>query len=173
MESTAPGGELVIYDFNADGEKPKWVAENDGVMGGVSKGTGKVEGGTLVFRGELSLENNGGFASLQTDEGKWDLSGSKSAKIRVKGDGRTYQFRVATDAMHRGSRIDYAADFETKDGEWIEVTVPFSAMKPVWRGEKLDGPELDTKDIRQVRILLADKKAGPFLLAVDWIKTAG
>ncbi|MGB6222098.1 CIA30 family protein [Haloferula sp.] len=167
------GGETVLYDFEEDSKKPRWEVENDGVMGGVSKGEGKTVDGTLIFQGRLSLENDGGFASLQTEDGDWDLSKSKGIVLRVKGDGRSYQFRVATDARFKGSRIDYAAEFQTKKGEWIEVVVPFSDMEARWRGEKLDEPKLDLKNVEQLRIYLGDGKEGPFMLEVDWIKTSG
>lgn len=167
----AKGDEIVLYDFEGNSEKPKWTPENDGVMGGVSEGTGKIRNDSLIFEGRLSLENDGGFASLQTELGEWDLSGSKGVKLRVKGDGRSYQFRIATEARLNGSRIDYAADFETKDGEWIELMVLFSEMKPTWRGRKLDGPKLDLKKVEQLRILLGDKREGPFVLTIDWIAT--
>lgn len=160
-----------LYTFENEPEKPKWLPQNDGVMGGVSKETGEIKNGRLIFKGDLSLENNGGFASLQTQDANWNLTGTEGFKLRVKGDGRTYQFRVATTAKHRGSRIDYAADFETKDGKWIEVTIPVDEMKPTWRGRRLDGPELDLKNITQLRIFLGDKTPGPFLLSIDWIAT--
>lgn len=167
------GGEILLYDFEEDSNKPRWEVENDGVMGGISEGVGKTVDGRLIFKGSLSLENDGGFASLQTEDGDWDLSKSKGVVVRVKGDGRTYQFRVATDARFKGSRIDYAAEFATKKDEWIEVLVPFSDMKATWRGEKLDEPKLDLRSVEQLRIYLGDGKEGPFMLEVDWIKTSG
>ncbi len=162
--------EARLFNFETPAEVPTWRAENDGVMGGFSSGKGKIEGGSLIFSGELSLQKNGGFASLQTDDGLWNGGDAEGFTLRVKGDGRTYQFRVATEATHRGSRIDYKANFETVDEEWTEVTVRFADMIPSWRGQELDGPALDTSNLRQLRILLGDKKAGPFELRVDWIQ---
>ncbi len=158
-----------LYDFSESENQPKWLAENDGVMGGLSEGTGKVMNGSLIFSGKISLKNDGGFASLQTEPGTWDLSKYSGVKLRIKGDGRTYQFRMATDAKKNGSHIDYAADFETKEGEWTVVSVKFSDMKPTWRGEDLEGPELQLSKVEQLRILLGDGKEGEFLLEVDWI----
>lgn len=159
-----------LYDFHTNKEKPIWRAENDSVMGGVSEGRGEVVDGRLVFSGRISLENNGGFASLQTDDDRWKADGAEGFRLRVKGDGRTYQFRVATEATYRGSRIDYKAEFQTQKDEWTVADVRFTDMKPVWRGRNLDGPELDTSHLRQLRILLGDKKPGFFRLEVDWIE---
>ena len=41
-----------------------WRITNDGVMGGLSRSAVHTADGTLVFDGELSRENNGGFASV-------------------------------------------------------------------------------------------------------------
>ncbi len=41
---------------------------NDGVMGGLSKGDPAVsKQQKLVFKGGISLENNGGFSSIRTN----------------------------------------------------------------------------------------------------------
>jgi hypothetical protein len=56
-----------LFDFTgADAEKD-WQTVNDGVMGGVSVGKFQItDKKTLEFSGTLSLENNGGFASVRT-----------------------------------------------------------------------------------------------------------
>ena len=56
-----------LFDFtNADAAKA-WQNVNDGVMGGISEGKFKItDAKTMEFFGTLSLENNGGFASLRT-----------------------------------------------------------------------------------------------------------
>ena len=94
--------------FDGDAAEPKWTSQNDSVMGGVSKGGAVVRDGALAFTGSLSLENNGGFAQVRIQNLDRDLSGKKGVKLRVMGDGRTYQLRLATDARHRGSRISYS-----------------------------------------------------------------
>lgn len=127
-----------------------------------------IKHGTLHFRGNISLQNKGGFSSIRTN-GDYNFSGKEALIIRVKGDGRTYQVRLETDAQHKGSNISYGADFKTEIGKWIEVEIPFESLTPTWRGEKLDGPELILSDIGQIGILLGDKKAGRFSLEVDWI----
>ncbi len=159
-----------LYEFEDSDDGPKWLVENDDVMGGVSIGKGEIKDGSLHFSGKISLENNGGFASLQTADGDWDLHAFTRVVLRVKGDGRTYQFRMATNAKDRGSRIDYQGKFDTKADEFIEVSVPFSKMFPTWRGKTLDGPDLKLDNVRQLRVFLGDGKAGPFELIVDWIK---
>jgi monofunctional biosynthetic peptidoglycan transglycosylase len=125
----------------------------------------------ILFAGTLSLENNGGFSSVRTDDGPWDLSGTEGISLRVRGDGRTYQLRLSTDAEYRGDRIAYQAPFKTIKGKWAEVSVPFVNLTPSHHGEQLDGPEFNLSNVTEVGIILADKKAGDFALEVDWMKT--
>ena len=167
-EDNADGSVKHLMDFeNADGA-PKWFAVNDGVMGGLSKGGPEMKDGSLHFTGILSLENNGGFSSIRTD-GKYDFSGKKAIMVRVKGDGRKYQLRLATDARFRGSAVSYGAEFATEKGEWIEVKIPFGDLSPSWRGMKLDGPAFDASKVEEIGILIGDKKAGAFALELDRI----
>lgn len=159
-------------DFNHPENEPKWSSVNDGVMGGLSEGQATIENGVLIFEGALSLENNGGFASVRTPTvtNQYNFAGSDGLVLRVKGDGRSYQLRLSTDARHRGSLVSYQSQFETENEEWMEVRVPFQKMKPSWRGQMLSGHVLDASKVSQLGILIGDKKEGPFRLEVDWLK---
>lgn len=156
--------------FDGDVTEPKWTAQNDDVMGGVSKGGAAVIDGLLVFAGSLSLENNGGFAQVRIQNLGYDLSGKKGVKLRVMGDGRTYQLRLATDARHRGSRIAYSVAFRTTADKWTEVEVKFADLKPSHHGDALDGPPANLSQVEEMSFLIADKREGPFSLKVDWMK---
>jgi NADH dehydrogenase [ubiquinone] 1 alpha subcomplex assembly factor 1 len=158
-----------LIGFEDQATEPKWVAINDGVMGGLSKGGPEVKGGSLNFTGNLSLENNGGFSSIRTLGQKYDFSGKTAVVIRLKGDGRKYQLRLATDARFRGSAISYGAEFATEKEKWIEVKVPFDSLSPSWRGMKLKGPEFDSSKVEELGFLIGDKKSGEFEIEVDWI----
>ena len=158
-----------LIEFEDQATEPKWIAINDGVMGGLSKGGPEVKGGSLHFTGNLSLENNGGFSSIRTLGQKYDFSGKTAVVIRLKGDGRKYQLRLATDARFRGSAISYGAEFATEKEKWIEVKVPFDSLSPSWRGMKLKGPEFDSSKVEELGFLIGDKKSGEFEIEVDWI----
>jgi NADH dehydrogenase [ubiquinone] 1 alpha subcomplex assembly factor 1 len=158
-----------LIQFEGKAGEPKWITVNDGVMGGLSKGGPEVKDGSLYFTGTLSLENNGGFSSVRTAKANYDFTGKTALVMRVRGDGRKYQLRLATDALFRGSAISYGAEFATEKDKWIEVKVPFEALSPSWRGRKLDGPPLDLSKVDELGLLIGDKKAGPFAIGVDWI----
>ena len=158
-----------IISFDDSPNQPRWIAVNDGVMGGRSLGGPAVADGVLQFRGELSLANNGGFSSIRTVGQGFDLSGARAVVLRVRGDGRPYQLRLATDARFRGAAVSYGGEFATKAGQWIEVRVPLDALVPTVRGYRLDGPPFDPARVREIGLLIADKREGPFALDVDWI----
>lgn len=148
---------------------PDWQIVNDGVMGGLSRSEMGLTGeGTALFRGFVSLDNNGGFASTRTPVAT-DLGSYDGVVLRVRGDGRSYQFRFRTNDMFDG--VAYRADFETEAGEWVEVVLPFEAFRPNFRGyvPRGAGP-LDPARIRQMGFLIGDKREGPFRLEVAWVK---
>ena len=71
------------------GKWKNWMAVNDGVMGGVSRSRPEVSSrDTLVFTGNLSLENNGGFASVRHVSEPFELDQGAGVLLRVKGDGK-------------------------------------------------------------------------------------
>ncbi len=158
---------LITFD-NSPGE-PRWVAVNDGVMGGRSSGGPAVADGQLQFKGDLSLANNGGFSSVRTVGWEFDLSDATAVVLRVRGDGRRYQLRLATDARYRGIAVSFGAEFATTAGEWIEVRVPLASLQATVRGSSLQGPPMDASQVREIGLLLGDKREGAFALAVDWI----
>jgi len=159
----------VLFEFVDAAEAEQWLIVNDNVMGGMSKGEASpTEDSCLLFSGSISLENNGGFASIRSQPADFDLSGFQGIRIRVKGDGRTYQFRIRTDRNLDG--IAFKHEFETVENAWIEVELPFASFVPTFRGRILrDAQPLNANDIRQLGFLLADKKSGPFNLVVDEI----
>ena len=94
----AAGKGQVLFSSDKPKSSGRWIAVNDGVMGGVSKGGVRfADDGVLVFSGTLSLENRGGFASIRSVQEPVDLSGNEGLAIRVCGDGRRYWLTVKTD----------------------------------------------------------------------------
>ena len=160
----------LLMTFSGGADEPAWDAVNDGVMGGLSLGGPAVADGQLRFAGTLSLANNGGFCSVRANGRQFDLAGAKTMILRVQGDGRTYQLRLATDARVRGSLVSYRAEFPTIAGQWTEVRIPFATLVPTYRGDRLDGPPLDLTKVEEIGLLIGDSREGPFVLVVDWVK---
>lgn len=159
-----------LIDFQAPDEPDRWRAINDDVMGGISQGALRVEAGIGIFSGEISLENNGGFASVRRDPQAFDLGDATALALHVRGDGRRYQLRLYTDQLPSGAA--YRAQLQPSAGEWQHVSLPWSAFEAVFRGRKLaNAPPLDPDAIRQVGLMIADRRAGPFRLEAARIET--
>ena len=161
-----------ITEFSeSDNKRLDWKVVDDGVMGGLSEGKLAIsDDGVLKFSGKLSLENNGGFSSIRTRTVDLDLADSAGLVARVRGDGRTYQMRLGSDARYRGMEVSFMAEFETEKGKWTEVKVPFGDLVGSFRGRSLPDEDFNPAVVRRLGLLLADKKAGDFKLEVDWIR---
>ncbi len=162
--------ESLIFDFKNESEIGYWRIVNDGVMGGLSKSEIVYsDGNTAIFRGIVSLENNGGFASTRTITRSYELDGHDGILIRVKGDGKKYQFRVRTNDRFDG--ISYRYQFTTELNTWMIIDIPFHECVPVFRGRILrDVETILPEEIQQLGFLISNKQAGKFQLEIDWIK---
>ena len=85
-------------------ESFEWVVLNDTVMGGRSSATVTYVDETVQFQGLVSLENNGGFASIRTLN-SIDLSASTTVEIELVGTDVPVQFVVWTG---QGANLYYA-----------------------------------------------------------------
>jgi NADH dehydrogenase [ubiquinone] 1 alpha subcomplex assembly factor 1 len=161
---------LMLTDFSADSPDLDWYVQNDNVMGGRSEGGFEITPGELIFSGSTNT-NGGGFSSIRTRpfEAR-DLSKHDGIRLRVKGDGRLYTWQLQTNARYRGYPVSYWAEFDTLDGEWSTVNIPFARFYPQFRGFELDGPELDPSEITEFGLYIYDKKDGAFELKLDSVE---
>ena len=158
----------LLTDFDSGGVALRWYSVNDGVMGGRSSGSFRIEDGQLLFRGLLNT-NGGGFASLRTRTAALDLADRAGIHLRVRGDGRVYTMRLQQDSG-RGRSVSYRAEFRTTEGpEWQDVWLPFGDFVPTWRGRILDLPPVDPARVSSIGLMIADKIDGEFQLRVDSI----
>jgi uncharacterized surface protein with fasciclin (FAS1) repeats len=169
MSQPLKGEEKWIASFRDADSVKFWTSVNDGVMGGVSKGGFKLsEAGTLLFTGEISLKNNGGFASIRMNPRELGLAGNSGIIVRAKGDGRTYwvDLRVS-DQMPASS---YRAYLPTVDGEWNETRLSFKDFKLQSFGREVPSKPIHPDLIVSVGFTLADKQEGPFSLEIEHVK---
>lgn len=131
-----------------------WEFVADTVMGGVSTGYLQVEtykGRTAtVLRGDVSLDNNGGFvqiaAHLNPNGRAYDASGWDGFELTVCGNTAAYDFRLRTDALTRpwqSFRTDFIAP-----SAWQTVRLPFAKVTP----HKTDAT-FDNARLRRIGIL--------------------
>lgn len=155
-------------DFSSAEELNYWYRVNDSVMGGQSQSNLRVVDNIAFFEGELSLKNNGGFASVRRI-GPIELNGGNSPiMLEIKGDGRNYQLRLRTNQGFDGAA--YVATFSSKIDEWQTLTFSEQDFVGQFRGRVLsDAPALLFSEVKQLGFMLADKQPGSFQLAIKSI----
>ncbi|MBH0030772.1 CIA30 family protein [Pseudoalteromonas sp. SWYJZ98] len=131
---------LLVVSAQANANQ-RWYVINDSVMGGVSNSQVTQTQESLLFTGNVSLDNNGGFASIRT-ELNTQSQNTKAIALRVKGDGQTYQLRLRTTNYLNGAA--YTHSFKTVKNEWV--------------------------DIKQLGFMIAGKQEGKFKLEVGKIE---
>ena len=89
-------------DFGETTGGQDWMIVNDTVMGGLSNSEMTLTQNSLVFKGELSLKNNGGFASIRSSNQKFDLSKYKIARIKFRSNDREFALRFASSDLFSG-----------------------------------------------------------------------
>ena len=157
---------LILFDFNRGSEINNWKVVNDVVMGGRSEAKFAVNSeGNGVFSGQVSLENNGGFSSVRFRLESLDVIKYKKVVLKLRGDGKDYQFRLKSDL---GNAHSYVKDFKTS-GEWETLEIDFKEMHPRFRGRKLNMSNFAGKAMTEIAFLIANKKAEAFRIEIDEI----
>ena len=159
-----------LLDFAGPETAQKWQAVNDNVMGGVSEGRFRITAdNTMEFSGRLSLENNGGFASVRTKPTNFNIHAGDTLVVRVKGDGREYVLNLYTKS--RQMAFSYRTALPTAKNEWTEVAVPLEEFIPTSFGNRVQGMgPVEPNQINSLGFMLSDKQPGPFNLEIDWVK---
>ena len=156
--------EMVVFKPSMNIGLENWRIVNDDVKGGISKSYISLsDEDNMLFNGYLSLENRGGFASCRNSISEKIPKDTTKFKIRVKGDGRTYQFRLRM----RNTYANYAVDFKTMKNEWIDVEISMDEFKAYIMGARRPlSPKIKAEKISSIGFLLADKKEGNFGLEI-------
>jgi hypothetical protein len=157
------------FDFGKSKSGQDWNIINDGVMGGLSQSKATLLDNSMFFEGNISLENNGGFASVRCPRGKYDLSDYKNVKIRFKSTGRAFAIVLENSTLFY--RQNYKHIFESNTNKWVEMTIPLNEFKEYTLGKET-GKLLTQKvqsEIIRIGFILIDKKEGPFEIEVDYL----
>ena len=155
-----------IYAFTTQTNIKEWRVVNDGVMGGISTSSLMLtDAGHGQYSGHVSLENNGGFASIQLNTTIKLPEEKQFVVLRVKGDGKNYEFRLKGEISQSES---YVHPFATS-GEWENIKLRISEFYPQFRGRKLNSPNFNFDRIEQLCFLIANKQEEDFKLLIDWI----
>ena len=156
----------IIYDFNKSSDMRDWVVVDDGVMGGVSSGSIRLDkSGNGLYSGYISLDNYGGFSSIRLRQRESNVDRYEYLVIGLYRDNKNYQFRINSKYYDRHV---YGYKFFAKD-EWQEIKIPLSSMKPQFRGRSLRMNNFNSKSIVEFGILIGNKVEENFSLLIDYI----
>ena len=156
----------LIFDFNHNANITDWKIIDDVVMGGRSNSQFKIDSdGNGVFFGDVSLENNGGFSSVQYQFEKINTTRDSKVIIRLKGDGKEYQFRIKN---NRNTYYSYITSFKTS-GNWETIVFNLKDLYPSFRGQTMKIPNFTGNSIEEIVFLIGNKKNESFTLVLDKI----
>ena len=129
----------------------------------------------MEFTGDLSTDNNGGFASTlsRVDTGLgMRAAGARALGLRAFGDGRTYllQLRAGPSGADRWISRFTPPSGDT-GGSSVNVELPLSSFEPVNQFLRPVDPQaaLDPASISQIGIYVLDGQVGQFLLVLESI----
>jgi NADH dehydrogenase [ubiquinone] 1 alpha subcomplex assembly factor 1 len=147
---------MTLIDFSDPQEIAGWSAINDTVMGGRSRSQMRFDpAGHAVFSGEVSFENNGGFASVRRQSESLGRAKISAYLLEVCGDGKRYKLGMRTDDGFDG--VNYQCGLQPPAGIWTVCRLPCMQFLPTWRGRVLhDQSALDPTQLRQIGLLIGD-----------------
>ena len=160
----------ILIDFGKEKKGRYWNVVNDGVMGGLSKGGKKITKNSLLFMGEVSLDNNGGFSSLRKSFSEVDISNFNDIEIRYRSSGISFAFSLAV--SRRWYVPNYKISLESTSSEWKTTTFKLTDLRKHYIGKALnDRLKKETlKDIIRIGFITDQKKYGEFEFELDYIK---
>ena len=125
-----------LFDFTSKMAASAWHAIDDRVMGGVSRSTLQHDpAGHAVFGGTVSLERNGGFASVRSSPGDRGLPGAETCLIEVRGDPKQFKLSLLTDDGF--DSVNFQASFKPAGSTWQTLHLPLAGFRASFRGREV------------------------------------
>lgn len=157
-------------DFGTNNGLANWRVVNDGVMGGVSTGQVSYSDTSMTFAGNVSLKNNGGFASIRSSYQQRDLSEFTKVRIKYRSEGYIFAF-----SMNKDRRFwipNYKQDMEQTNWEWKTSEFDLLDFKEYYigrpTGKKVSETELGK--IIQIGFITNEKREGAFKIEIDYLE---
>ena len=168
--TNTPFTSTLNVDFGQETGGQDWQIINDGVMGGLSKGQAELSAETMIFRGSVSLENNGGFTSLRGPLKDYDFSNFEKMTIKYRSKGQDIAFRMQLD--ERWFIPNFKTNLPDTNNEWQTMTTPLSEFGQ-YRIGKPTGRKMSPKDMADIirlGFITNSKKASDFEFEVDFVR---
>ncbi|MCI4671922.1 MAG: CIA30 family protein [Bacteroidia bacterium] len=158
------------FDFGSQKSGKNWMVINDGVMGGLSRGGLQFSENSLQFSGNVSLANNGGFSSLKSPFGSFDLGDAQIVEIRYRSKG--YAIALTLENYPQFYMPYYKLILKDTKGEWQTLKVDVKEFKAYRLGQAFDQSITPEKLASVIRIgfITSEKREGDFDMEVDYLK---
>ncbi|MEL7338947.1 MAG: CIA30 family protein [Bacteroidota bacterium] len=160
----------IELDFGSEKDGTDWQTLNDGVMGGLSNGQVALTPNALKFFGEVSLDNYGGFTSVKSPFGQYDLSNAKKLTIRYKTEGQLISISLEnSDAFYKPY---YKLLLPDTKGKWMTAEANISDFKEYNLGQETAIAISDgfLKGVKRIGFITSEKRAGRFAVEIDYLK---
>ena len=154
-----------------------WFVLNDDVMGGVSTSEVYATDTTVVFEGEVSTDNNGGFVSFRSPNNEYDLSQYSQIEVSYISEGHDFTMILADQMMW------YMPEFKHEvfpiENEWTTAVTSlydFKQYQMTGYGETETDVEMSDEVLSEViRLELRNSEfaSGAFRLEIDYIEFQG
>jgi hypothetical protein len=149
-----------LFDFSEPNQDllSAWMAVNDGVMGGVSESGLQIVNGRAFFKGNVSIDRGGGFASIRTQNFNppLDLSNYQGISLKVRGSGAGQRYKLFLRPSEQWDGISYGYSFDTNANSFSDLRIPFSNLMPVKRAKIVnDAPPLERRQVSSIQIMLS------------------
>ena len=154
---------MQIFDFTKAESATQFFPINDRVMGGRSLSElAYLEGaGCSAFRGAVSAENGGGFASVRSEALNLNLSGFSALQLDLSGDGKIYKLRLLPLGASDG--VAYEASFVAPKNRSL-IAIPFNQLSPKFRGRLVSAGPFNPAQVGSIGFMISDKQLGAFEL---------
>lgn len=155
----------VLVDFGRD-ITDRWRVLNDNVMGGMSMGELTWTDSTVKWTGATRLENNGGFASVRSPWGEFNLSDLDRIVVKCRGTGGPFKLTLETSERWW---MPYAYASFDASADWQVVVIPASDLK--WSQAQMGDltsvrPSRDLEQVLRLGLMKYDGTAQAFDLEV-------
>lgn len=140
-----------------------WHSADDALMGGRSKSR-FVPGddNIAIFLGTVSLEQNGGFASVRSPQFNIELPQPVGLQLHARGDGHIYHLCLHCAGLQPGT--SYRCRFQPRAFEWQTIELAFSDFVLMRFGQRVGVSPVKPERISGTSLMISDRQEGAFAL---------
>lgn len=136
--------EVDIVTFKGGKGNVEWRRLDDVIMGGRSSSdwvtpqssNNDKDNSYGTWKGEVIVEG-GGFCGTVVRPIEFDVKNMDGLRLRVRGDGSRYKFRLKPNDLSQVDEYQYQASFDTTADQWTSVDLPFENFVAVRRNDVL------------------------------------